>query len=68
MSGIDKENMQALREIRNAGRAIELATKRMIEQREIRREAKDKFAMLLMTYPHAREIYYYGKIRTKEDK
>jgi len=46
MSKLDKENLQALREMRNLGKVIELAT---------------KFEGLLLNYPQARHSYYYGE-------
>lgn len=62
MDKLDAENIQALRQIRNLGRIIELATKKIEEQREIRRDAKDRFKELLLSYPHARSTYYYGEL------
>jgi len=61
MNKLDKENLQALREMRNLGRVIELATKKTEEQKKIRREAKERFEGLLLNYPQARHSYYYGE-------
>jgi chromosome segregation ATPase len=59
MDQLNKENLQVLRQIRSLGRTIERATKRISKQREIRRDAKERFRELLMSYPQARYCYYY---------
>ena len=60
MNELDRENMQALREIRNLSRAIYYAAKVIREQQKIKRDAEDRFKGLLSNYPHARAIYYSG--------
>jgi len=70
VSKLDRENIQALKEIRNLGKAIELATKTITKQEKIKRGAMYRFRELLISYPCAREVYYYGVIQreTRNDQ
>lgn len=58
MGELDRESIQALRRIRNCGRVISLAMKKIEEQKEIMEEAKNEFKGLCQNYPQARESYY----------
>lgn len=58
MNQLDKENMQALRRIRNLGRLMILAAEKIEEQKKVRKEARERFRGLLENYPQAREVYY----------
>jgi hypothetical protein len=67
MGQLDSENIQVLKEIRNLGRIIVRATKTIGEQQEIRKDAKEEFQELLLSYPHARYVYYHGDIDDQEE-